>query len=266
VYPETKGIAFLQDHAGHDRIMPINQRWSLFASANVNLPDVLPPNAATVFGLRDVQGYDSLFSGKYKAYANSFARPNRIGLLDASPIEVGNIVFFQNANAPNVPETGAAYAIAPPFDSPGFPINAVPAVTPTNTDDSGMVVYELGSREGRARVSPRMPESSVEFIEDGATRVTIEARSPVPAEFSLMDAALPGWRLRIDGRPAEIATSNTSALGRSVDIDPGSHKIEFRYEPYSFRIGLYGAAAALFLVGVSVGLIFIGSRGDHLSR
>jgi len=32
VYPETKGIAFLREHAGHSRIFPINQKWSLFAS------------------------------------------------------------------------------------------------------------------------------------------------------------------------------------------------------------------------------------------
>ena len=27
VYPETKGIAYLREHVGHDRIFPVNQRW-----------------------------------------------------------------------------------------------------------------------------------------------------------------------------------------------------------------------------------------------
>ena len=260
VYPETKGIAYLREHAGHERIMPINQRWSLFAPATVKLPDVLPPNAATVFGLRDVQGYDSLFSGAYKTYANTFARPNNIGQLDASPVEVGNIVFFQNANAPGVPETAAAYAVAVPFDTFGFPEGAVPSTTPLDVDDPGMVVYELGNPEGRARLSPRTASSAVTWIEDSATRVTVEAVTPVEAAFSLMDEALPGWRLRVDGRSASFTSSATVPIGRSVAIAAGKHRIEFRYEPASFRVGLYGAAAAVFLLGVVGGNMFVSAR------
>jgi hypothetical protein len=257
VYPETQGIAYLRDHVGHERILPINQRWSLFASSNVVIPDVLPPNAATVFGLRDVQGYDSLFSGKYKAYANTFARPNRIGRLDASPIEVGNIVFFQRANAPGVPETAAAYVIAVPFDTPGFPTGAVPSATPVYTDDPGMVVYEVSNHEGRARLSPKASGSTVNWIEDSATRVTVDAVTPVECEFSLMDESIPGWRLKVDRRSVPIVVSSAVPIGRSTSISPGRHRIEFRYEPASFRVGLYGTASATFLLGLSGGLMFI---------
>ncbi len=254
VYPDTTGIAYLRDHVGHDRIFPINQRWSLFAAQPFSLPDVLPPNAATVYGLRDVQGYDSLFSGRYKAYANRFARPNRMGLLDASPIEVGNMVFFQNANAPGVSDTAAAFAIAIPYDKPGFPADAVPHVTPVDAGDPGMMVYTLPAQQGRARLKPMTSNSSMGWLEDGPTRVGLALTTPVRAEFSLMDAAMPGWRLSIDGRPAAIRVSVSEPVGRYTRISPGRHTIAYRYEPASFRIGLYAGCAAVFVFGFSASL------------
>lgn len=254
VYPETKGIAYLRAHAGHNRIFPINQHWSLFASNSVLLAAVLPPNTATVFGLRDVQGYDSLFSGKYKSYANGFARPNH-GILDASPVEVGNIVFFQNANAPAVPETAAAFAIAEPFETPGFPREAVPPITPLDTEDSGMMVYSLPANAGRARLSPASERSSIAWQEDAPTRVTLAIDTDVPAALSLLDAAMPGWRLRVDGHPEPISTRPDNPILRSASLPAGRHVAAFSYEPASFRVGLYAACAALFSISLCGSLL-----------
>ena len=252
VYPETPGIAYLRGHVGHGRIAPVNQRWSLFAALPFTLPDVLPPNSATVFGLRDVQGYDSLFSGRYKAYANGFALPNRIGQVDSSPIEVGNIVFFQNGVAPALQETAAAYAITIPYDQPGFPRGAVPPVTPLDTGDAGMMVYELPVNPGRARLTPRSPGSGVVWREDSPTRVTLEAETAVPAVLSLMDAALPGWRLDVDGRPTQIEISSDTPISRSLSLPAGHHIASFRYEPASVRMGLYAACAAIGAIALFI--------------
>ncbi len=251
VYPETKGIAYLREHAGHNRIFPVNQRWSLFATpSNARLPVVLPPNAATVFGLRDVQGYDSLFSGRYKAYANHFARPYK-GVLDASPVEVGNIVFFQNANAPGVADTAAVYAIAIPYDARGFSREAVPRSTPLDIGDTGMTTYELPGNGGRARLSPNAPGASLEWQEDLPTRVALTVNTPSDTTLSLLDSAMPGWRLRIDGQPVSIATQRDNPILRSAPIAAGRHTAAFRYEPASFRVGLYAACAALLMASLS---------------
>lgn len=254
VYPETKGITFLQEHAAHDRILPLNQRWSLFALPPATLPAVLPPNAATVYRLRDVQGYDSLFSGAYKAYANRFARPNRMGALDASPIEVGNIVFFQNARTPGVSDTGAAYVITVPFEQAGFAQEAAPRTTPIDTEDPGMMVYDLPGHRGRARLTPETTSAAVAWLEDEPTRVSLDVDTPAAAEFSLMDANLAGWRLRIDGHPAPIFGDADVPIRRAAALDPGRHRLVFHYEPASFRVGLYAACGAALLIGLSLGL------------
>ncbi len=256
VYPETKGIGFLREHAGHNRIFPLNQQWSLFASdPHFKLHDVLPPNAATVYGLRDVQGYDSLFYGRYKAFANGFARQNH-GVLDASPVEVGNIVFFQDANAPGVPDTAAAYAIAVPADlwAREFPGEAVPPVTPLDTGDAGMIVYELPNGGGRASLVPHAAGSTIDWLEDGPTRVTLSIATPLAAALSLHDSAMPGWRLRIDGKPVPIAVRQDSPVVRFAPVAAGRHAAAFRYEPASFRVGLFAACAALLALALAGGL------------
>ena len=61
VYPVTPLIAFLQQHRAEGRVMPVNRRWSF--APDKPPPVILPPNTATVYGLDDTQGYDSLLTG-----------------------------------------------------------------------------------------------------------------------------------------------------------------------------------------------------------
>ena len=67
----------------------------------------------------------------------------------------------------------------------------------------------------------------------------------------MSDAYYPGWTLTVDGRPAEILRANRAMRG--VALPAGVHRLVFRYEPLSFRIGLglsllgLGALSALAL-------------------
>ena len=85
VYPETHLTGALRQIAGDRFIAPINPAWSLRAL----LDAVLPPNAAMVYGLHDVQGYDSLYTREYKDLAS------RIQGEDSSPQENGNMVLIR---------------------------------------------------------------------------------------------------------------------------------------------------------------------------
>ncbi len=86
VYPKTKLTTELQRLTRNgDRIAPINPDWSLFETPKA----VLPPNAAMVYGLYDVQGYDSLFTRAYQT------RLANIEGIDPSPPENGNMVLVR---------------------------------------------------------------------------------------------------------------------------------------------------------------------------
>ena len=86
---------------------------------------------------------------------------------------------------------------------------------------------------GEARYLGR-PRTDTAVVEVTATR---------PALLVLADAYYPGWRAYIDSVPADIVPVYT--IFRGVRVEPGEHRVEFRYEPASFRVGLLISVVAL---------------------
>ena len=62
----------------------------------------------------------------------------------------------------------------------------------------------------------------------------------------LTDSFYPGWKAYVDGQDSAIFRANH--FYRAVRIPAGVHKVEFRYEPWSFRIGAMISLATLFLI------------------
>ncbi|MGI6295967.1 MAG: hypothetical protein ACOX3G_07735 [Armatimonadota bacterium] len=87
VYPDTPLTNELKRLTQNgEKIAPINSQWSLFTTPT---HAILPPNAAIVYGLHDVQGYDSLFTKRYQQLLTD------IEGVDPSPPENGNILFVR---------------------------------------------------------------------------------------------------------------------------------------------------------------------------
>jgi len=63
----------------------------------------------------------------------------------------------------------------------------------------------------------------------------------------LADSYYPGWRVYVDGKEQEILRANL--FFRGVPLSAGEHVVEFRYEPWSFKIGL--ALSLMTLLGVA---------------
>ena len=84
------------------------------------------------------------------------------------------------------------------------------------------------------------------------TRITVEldSETPSPALVVLSDPFYPGWKARVDGRPATILRTDHALRG--VVVSAGSSELVFSYEPGSLRVGivlmLIAAAACLFWV------------------
>jgi len=51
----------------------------------------------------------------------------------------------------------------------------------------------------------------------------------------LLDTYFPGWKVEVDGKPERIYRANY--FYRGVKLAPGSHRIEFSYEPVGLRMG-----------------------------
>ena len=96
---------------------------------------------------------------------------------------------------------------------------------------------------GRARIVTNDPE-----------RVVVEATARRPSELVLTDLHYPGWKVRLDGKPADL--HRVDYLLRGHDASAGRHRIEFRYEPLSWRLGwiISLVALAALAAGLAAGL------------
>ena len=83
----------------------------------------------------------------------------------------------------------------------------------------------------------------------------VEVDSQQGTWLMVSEAWYPGWRVRIDDRDSELYHADHLFMG--VWIDPGEHRIEFRYEPWSIGAGL---VISLFSLLILLGLYFRWAR------
>ena len=107
-------------------------------------------------------------------------------------------------------------------------------------------------------VEPCAAPDTVQLIEHAPDRLAIRAEMACDGMVVLSDAFYPGWRARVDHRPAEIHQVNGAMRG--VAVPRGTHTVTMRYRPVSVYLG-----AALTLLGIlgALGWGCYGLRSDR---
>jgi hypothetical protein len=95
------------------------------------------------------------------------------------------------------------------------------------------------------------PEATTAFEVDEPEHVVIRTRGSRPAVLVLADAFYPGWQARLDGAPTPLLRADTAF--RAVLVPPGTHRVEMRYRPRSFRLGV--GLATLATVVLAAGAV-----------
>jgi hypothetical protein len=86
---------------------------------------------------------------------------------------------------------------------------------------------------------------------DDTQRVEIDVVLASPGLLILADTFDPGWRLAVDGAEAPIFGANR--MMRAAALGAGRHHLVFRYEPWSFRVGVVvSLASVVVLAALSV--------------
>ena len=80
----------------------------------------------------------------------------------------------------------------------------------------------------------------------------IDARLTRPGVVVLGDNWFPGWKAKVDGRSADV--ERVDYVLRGVAADPGRHRVEFTYEPASWRIGWIVSLLSLAALAAGVGI------------
>jgi hypothetical protein len=76
-------------------------------------------------------------------------------------------------------------------------------------------------------------------------QVEIEADLVAPGLLILSDAYYPGWKVTVDGQPAQLLRANYALRG--VILPGGMHRVVFRFVPRSLQLGLVLTGATLLL-------------------
>jgi hypothetical protein len=117
-------------------------------------------------------------------------------------------------------------------------------------------VYGDGRTLGRAEIIHYEPEEVVLRLHEHAGGYLL-----------LSDTFYPGWRAWVDGVESDIMVANH--VFRAVAVAPSANEVRFRYEPESFRTGLWISAIASICCGFV--LVFgwrrrVGGSGFHANE
>ncbi|MDM8526613.1 YfhO family protein [Anaerolineales bacterium HSG24] len=77
----------------------------------------------------------------------------------------------------------------------------------------------------------------------------------------LLDSFYPGWQATVNGQPSPIYRANY--INRAVFVPAGEHVVQFRYRPWSFRLGLILAGLTWLIL---VGLAFQQRKPRHVAH
>ena len=91
----------------------------------------------------------------------------------------------------------------------------------------------------------------VEFISETNNRLQLHVETKENSLLVLSGTYYPGWKAFVDGIPEKIYQANYAF--RAVPLNAGTHKVEFVYDPVSFKLGV-GVTLLGILGSVGIGL------------
>ena len=162
---------------------------------------------------RPPRGFDLVRDGPVKVYGNPSALPRAF--------LVGEAVL---ASADDGPGGWVARIADPAFDPGETAVVERPLATPLSGGPvAGGVVFEA--------------------YDPQASSLRVEADRP--ALLVMTDIVYPGWTAALDGRPVEMHV--VDGVFRGIEVPPGTHRVEIRYEIGTFLALLWIGCTAWFL-------------------
>jgi hypothetical protein len=218
------------------------------------------PNAAALYGVEDVRGYESIVLDRFADTFPLWSSPqnasfNRVDELGRPFLDFLNARFAVGAPDAAVPDGWLEQARGPElaiFSNPhALPRAFVPRTVKSARDpllemssvrDFAEVAF-VAVGDGVAEAAPNGPAELRQRESGPDLFVDVSASSPVFVATSLPD--WPGWIAASDGTEVPIVTVNHAFVGFRVDA--GERTVRLHYAPRSWRWGLGAAAAGVVL-------------------
>jgi len=228
----------------------------------------LLPNAGIFYGAEYMQEIDALARRPYTTFlifANGIEPQAQIRLLRA--FNIGHVVSFQPLSISGLslvrefPENYSwLYKIEQPLprayivNRSAVETDAMRTLQRLADKDFNPGAEVLLDREIAIRPQPSL-EGKANILLYQNTLVTIDTEASGDGILVLLDSYYPGWTAYVDGRETRIARANH--FYRAVPVPRGKHRVEFRYEPLSFKIGLFISSLTIIsVIAISLVLYF----------
>ncbi|HXU47094.1 MAG TPA: hypothetical protein VN783_16310 [Thermoanaerobaculia bacterium] len=209
-FPVVPAIRFLEEHA--------SERMAALGPA-------LPPNLATLYGLRDLRIYDPIAPAAWERLA--------------APLVVssgGEVPRFGNPTHPLYPRLGVRWLLTGPEIE-------IPALRLAFRDGSARI-YEVPAPASLLFAAGRAAPLGI--VRSDAARLSAEVPPPLAAGAWKLSTGLfqdGGWRVLAAGRPLATSREAGALLGAAVPKE--AERIDLLYRPRGFLVGMLLAALAL---------------------
>lgn len=96
----------------------------------------------------------------------------------------------------------------------------------------------------------------VDFVSYAPKDITLKAEAAAPSVLLLNDHFDPHWKVLVDDKPAQLLRCNY--VMRGVQLEPGMHSVEFKFQP-PFGL-LYVSLPADVLALAVLGILLVSSK------
>lgn len=129
----------------------------------------------------------------------------------------------------------------PPSDEAALKILASPEFNPAST------VLVAGEIQARSDTTTNQQPARVEISSYAPKHIVFKTRAQTPTVLLQNDKYDPNWKAMVDGKPAELLRCNF--IMRGVQVPPGEHVVEMRFQPplTGFYLSLAAIAVAISL-------------------
>lgn len=280
--PSTPAVAYLQRHAGGERV--------------VGLGATLDEDYDMVYGLRDARGYDAPQPSYRYVHLWQLANPMQpastpfqvpvltpVGLKVMSLLDVRYVVE-DPSEVPVAPLRGSVVYRGPdaviyvnPNSAPRAIVarriitdrgeRAVLATVASKHFDPATEVIVEPDQPGVGRLPPVSAGGTVRVSSENNSEVSLMANLQRPGVVMFDEVMASGWTVTVDGHPRSPMTVDD--VLRGVTVPAGSHVIVWRYSVPGLRLGaiISGLAALALLLGAGLAirrrLVGRSSTGHH---
>ncbi len=98
----------------------------------------------------------------------------------------------------------------------------------------------------------------IRFVARSNNKVQLEVHAYSSGFLLLNELSYPGWNAYLDGKQVKVWRANY--LFRAIEVSPGEHDVEFRFEPDSLKLGLALSLSTLAILLTAIAVLRLKSQ------